>query len=450
VTTLADDGSGGSVWAVDVRSGRTGTSLRTHLATGTAFLGAACAFLGDVDGDGVPDYLCDGPDHAAGTHEAWLFSGADGSLIRSFALTVSADQLYARVSPLSDLDGDGVADFAASDSGPAGGHVDLVSSGSGKVLRTISSTHLYWGSDVAAIADQDGDGLDDLAICDQVWNLSVGSLRIHSSADGTQIVEMKGQKGDLYGASVARVRDLDGDGVDDFMVGTTRGYGLAPLTGTVFVYSGATRKILAFLPGEFTGGRFGVHCADAGDVNGDGVNDLAVGAPTVPTWLHSGPAYLFSGRTFAVLYRFDLPDTMHWSDEALVGAGDLDGDGFDDLALGDPELLAVPAAAGRVRVFGGNDLHLSITPHVAVAGQRVTMNVHDGTTSQLVLTAIIGLDGVPLFEVVDFDYFDAAGGRTLSDTIPPGLAGTEVTFLSFAQKSPRGTRASAPETLTLQ
>lgn len=454
VTTLALDPSGASVWSVDVRSGRTGASLRVHYASdqgsAAAFFGAACAFVDDLDGDGVVDYFIDAPDVAAATHDAFLFSGANGKPLQTFALTVSKDQLYARVSPLTDLDGDGKRDLVVSDSGPSGGHFDLVASGSGKVLSTVTSTHLYWGADVAAVADRDGDGLDDVAACDQIWNVRQGSLRIYSSATGAQLVEIKGQVGDLYGASVARLHDLDGDGVDEFMVGTARGYGTVPVAGTVFVYSGATLKILAFVPGEFTGGRFGVHCADAGDVNGDGITDLAIGAPNVPTWVSSGPCYLFSGRTFGRLYRFDLPDTMQWSDEALVGASDLDGDGFGDLALGDPESLAMPALPGRVRVFGGNDLHLSITPHVAVANQLVALDVGEGTTIQLVMTALIDLNGTPLFAMLDLAFFDADGDYELADTIPPGLAGSVATFQCFAQKAPRGTRASAPEVLTLQ
>jgi hypothetical protein len=61
---------------------------------------------------------------------------------------------------------------------------------------------------------------------------------------------------------------------------------------------------------------------------------------------------------------------------------------------------------------------------------------------------MVDVGGSPLFQTLALGHFDSTGAFLLADSVPPGLSGLAITFQSFAQKSHRGLRVSAPEVLT--
>jgi hypothetical protein len=167
----------------------------------------------------------------------------------------------------------------------------------------------------------------------------------------------------LFGTGVAGVGDLNGDGTPDLVAG-------APGAGAVYVISGADRSVIRTLanPENVAGVRFGYSVAGTGDLTGDGVEDIAVGAPgpegflpvpcdplggmvcPPPEW---GRVFLFSGSTGALIR------TLHPSAGdfftfgfALASIGDVNGDGVPDLAAGSPVLLY---SWGQVYAFSGAD-----------------------------------------------------------------------------------------------
>src|SRR5690606_28195335 len=138
--------------------------------------------------------------------------------------------------------------------------------------------------------------------------------------------------GDFAGRSVAVVGDVDGDGTTDLLVGADGVDGNSTDEGHAFLISGATGLVLRTFVGDSIGDFFGASVAGAGDVDGDGVPDLVIGAygDDPGDLLDSGSAVVISGATGTVLWKFlgaTLEERVGW---AVAGAGDVDADGHDD------------------------------------------------------------------------------------------------------------------------
>jgi len=164
---------------------------------------------------------------------------------------------------------------------------------------------------------------------------------------------------DELGYSVSGAGDVDGDGFDDLIVGDPRADpgGLAQ-AGSAFVFSGADGSQLFRFDGSADGDLFGNSVSGAGDVDGDGFADLIVGSPfAAPSGLtQAGSAFVFSGADGSQLFRFDGSADGDLFGNSVSGAGDVDGDGFADLIVG--ARLADPSGlsgAGSAFVFSGAD-----------------------------------------------------------------------------------------------
>jgi hypothetical protein len=161
---------------------------------------------------------------------------------------------------------------------------------------------------------------------------------------------LRGHDGDTaasyHGFAAAGIGDVDRDGFDDYAVGASNS---AAGRGEVLVYSGATGRLLRRLVGQQAGSRFGWSLAGLGDINGDGVPDLAVGAPfDSRLGFEAGMVTVHSGADGAQVWSHfglggdgalvnGLPrrygSRFGWS---MVAIDDLDGDGVADLAAGAP------------------------------------------------------------------------------------------------------------------
>lgn len=166
--------------------------------------------------------------------------------------------------------------------------------------------------------------------------------------------EVMGAHSAYLGASAANVGDLDGDGVDDFAVGAYwEGHPpFAGPPGAVHVYSGATWDVIYDLYGTHSNQGFGFDVARAGDVDADGVGDILIGCKS---WNYPGSAFVISGANGAILYQFTGSGVSYEAfGSAMSGLDDVDGDGHDDFLIGDSGSgLGGVDRAGAVFLYSG-------------------------------------------------------------------------------------------------
>jgi hypothetical protein len=340
--------------------------------------GASVAGVPDVDGDGVPDLLVgaageDGGEADAG--RAYLFSGATNALIRTLSSPnpEASGHFGFSVAGVADADGDGRGDLLVGapeeDGGATGaGRAYLFSGASGALLRTLESPNAEeggtFGFSISGVGDVDGDGRGDLlvgAYLETVVVPDAGQAYLYSGASGAFLrsfvsfnVEPNGQ----FGHSVTAVPDADGDGRDDLLIGAFLEDGGAEDAGRAYLFSGASGALLRTLesPEIQVNGHFGHGLGGVPDADGDGRGDLLIGANLEDGGEeNAGRAYLISGATGALLHTLDNPEPLQdaYFGFSTDGVPDVDGDGRGELLVGAGFETGNAANARRAYVFSG-------------------------------------------------------------------------------------------------
>ncbi len=232
--------------------------------------------------------------------------------------------------------------------------------------------------------DFDGDGYADVVIGARDLDapqVDEGTVYVfYGSARGLvvdphAIDDPSDQANAYFGTSIAAVGDLDADGYGDLAVGAQGYDGEQADEGNAFVFYGrasglaSTPDVEIDSPEGAAGGLFGAVVTGAGDLDGDGYADLAVDA--AGTASRRGKAFVFYGRAMGVGRAPDVaienplarPNTSfgHWMD----GAGDVDGDGYSDLAIGAYELDAEQTDEGGAFLYHGGVRGLETEPRTA-------------------------------------------------------------------------------------
>jgi FG-GAP-like repeat len=203
----------------------------------------------------------------------------------------------------------------------------------------------YYAWAVAPLRDIDRDGADDV-IAGEVGvpgSDDPGVTWVQSGRSGRVLHRFVGNPGDQNGFAIADAGDVDRDGVHDVLSGAPRQNG--DTEGHAYLYSGRTGSLLHAFAGEVSGDSFGSAVTSA-DVNRDGRPDLVVGAASHPG---GGLAYVFSGRTFKLLYKIPPPDPDHAFGFGAGTTPDVDRDHVPDLIVG---------GGGAAYVLSGRDGHV--------------------------------------------------------------------------------------------
>lgn len=315
-------------------------------------IGRAAAAAGDVDGDGVPDLLAgtslaDGPNGQVSVGFAGLYSGATFSPIWTWSGSSQLEKFGSSLAASGDVDGDGVTDLvvgASSSNAPGSVHVFSGQTGARILQVSGSSPDDRFGYAVAGLGDVDGDGRADILIGAPGLGGDPGYALAVSGASGRVIWQLDGATAhDNFGRSVSSIGDQDGDGIRDAVIGAPYADPNGMVNaGVVLVVSGVSGQVIREYAGANSSESMGFAVAEAGDVNGDGHIDLLVGAPDAgypshPNW-SAGLAFVYSGASGDLLCRIGGTPIFDGRDLAssVAGAGDLNGDGFPDILLGDP------------------------------------------------------------------------------------------------------------------
>ena len=324
-------------------------------------LGSAVARIGDADSDGREDFIVGEPNWSVaglpGSGLVRLVSGKSGNEITSFNRGILAN-LGAAVAGRIDLNGDGSLDVligaplddnGAHDGGalygfsPQNGNFPL------EVVGVVPDGH--FGASVRGLeGDLDGDGVEDLVVGSPGNDMAF----VISSKTSNTIFSNSGQNGSGFGTSVSRGGDLDNDGFVDYLVGSPDYVDSSgTTTGRVTAFSGKNGNLLWAVNGA-ADSRFGKSLAVPGDLDNDGQADIVVGAPQ---HLDSGGnktgcATVLSGANQSVLYKVfgDNSGDTFGHDVHNVG-GDIDNDGTVDFIVGAPQMLG--SDVGYARTISG-------------------------------------------------------------------------------------------------
>lgn len=419
------------------------------------------AGIGDFDGDGIEDYVVGQSYNTAGgitgSGSAVIVSGANHNNFLGFTSgTAAAGQFGYSVSGAGDFNNDGYADVLIGAPGIDSVYFmhgrDTSWTGNLASQSELLSGDTGFGTSVAGIGDYNGDGYADFVVgAPYAGGSTNGSIRMYfGNANGTTTLSdtIIGAAGEGLGEDVFGIGDINGDGLSDMIVGTN-GNGGKIFFGASGNSIGSASVELDIPAGTnnyaVTGG------GGVGDFNGDGYDDFVIaigdndstsayvvygkqdwsGTPTIDA------SYLKNPEN-AQEIRYNGANNLH--ELEISGIGDINGDGYDDFAIGLPDVNGATDGNGGFAVIYGRDTgavdrsganpiaQANGEALVATAGNNV---LNDGGYSGVSMRGGAGMD---TFHISNTDFLGIHGGGGTGDTIR-ALQNLDFTNVNFEQVS---------------
>ena len=337
---------------------------------------------GDVNGDGYDDVVVGASRYSSDRGKAYLYLGSASGLATTSSWTSLGDNIAnSNFGNSVDISGD-VNNDSYNDAIIGAWYHDTLNANAGKAYLYLGTSSglasgsvgseswsssgddeagALYGSSLSFAGDVNGDGYDDVVVgarnygtapfrSGKVYLYSGTSLGLSSGAVGGETWSSVGdnQANTNFGDSVSLAGDTNGDGYSDIIVGA-RGYDIVDNEGKVYVYLGSASGLSATASWTSSGDNeasdlFGNSVVGGLDVNGDGYDDVVVGAYFHDTNAsNEGKAYLYLGSASGL--SSGAPGQEIWSssgdDVALAyfggtvaAAGDVNGNGYSDFLVG--------------------------------------------------------------------------------------------------------------------